>query len=132
LLETPKAPEGYQYRWLRIEMMGEADKGNISKRIREGYELVRPEEVAGFDLPMNDEGAYAGTVGIGGLVLGKIPLETVGERNAYYGQQTREQLGAIDAELARHSNSVMPIGAPQRETQSSFGNPENKPSATEE
>lgn len=128
LLDAPPEPDGYHYRWLRTEMMGKDDKGNMSKRFREGYELVRPEEVEGFDLPAITEGAYAGVVGIGGLVLGKIPSETVDERNDYYQHQTRDQLSAIDAELMRNSNSVMPIGAPQRESHASFGNPENKPS----
>jgi len=128
LLETPVPPPGYKYRWLRMEMMGKDDKGNMSKRFREGYELVHPDEVKGQNLPSIDDGIYAGVVGVGGLVLAKIPLETVGERNRYYEGQTKDQLSAIDNELAKQSNPLMPIGAPQRESHTTFGNPENKPS----
>jgi hypothetical protein len=79
-----------------------------------------------MNIPSIDDGVYAGTVGVGGLVLGKIPVETIAERNAYYSGQTKDQLTAIDNELAKQSNPVMPIGAPQRESHTSFGNPENK------
>jgi len=36
MLETPPPPPGMKYRWLRYEMMGEADKTNIGKKFREG------------------------------------------------------------------------------------------------
>ena len=132
LLETPVPPPGYKYRWLRTEMMGHDDKGNMSKRLREGYELVHPDEVKGQNLPSIDDGAFAGVVGVGGLVLGKIPVETAGERQAYYADQTQSQLSAIDNELAKQSNPVMPIGAPNRKSDVSFGNPDNKPSMEDE
>ena len=45
-LETPPAPEGYEYRWIRESMLGQEDKANVARRIREGWELVR-----GSDLP---------------------------------------------------------------------------------
>ena len=131
MLETPQAPEGYKYRWLRAEMMGQEDRGNMAKRLREGYEIVRPEE-----LSVEDRGKYstmtmandqAGVVGVGGLILAKIPVETAGERNAYYSQQTRDQITAIDTELKQNSNPAMPIGAPTRESHTTFGNPNNKP-----
>ena len=40
-LETPPAPEGYEYRWIRESMLGQEDRGNVSRRLREGWELVR-------------------------------------------------------------------------------------------
>jgi len=134
LLETPPPPPGYKYRWLRESTMNELDKGNMSKRIREGFELVRPEELidSGYEMPVQDEGKHAGVVGIGGLVLAKIPEEIVEERNAYFAQMTQDQMEAIDAELAKESNPIMPIRAPNRKTQASFGNPDNKGSSAEE
>jgi len=134
LLETPPPPAGYCYRWLRESMMNEMDKGNMSKRLREGWELVRPEELAdsGYEMPVTDEGKHAGVVGIGGLVLAKIPQEIVDERNAYFEAMTNNQLEAIDAELAKASNPIMPIRAPNRKTRVEFGNPDNKPSSEED
>ena len=129
MLDTPPPPPGMHYRWIRAEMMGEADKLNIGKRFREAYVPVRPEEIEefGYELPTIDDGKHAGVVGVGGLILAKIPIEIVQERESYYRNQTQSEMDAIDAELANESNAVMPIGAPQRKQTVDFGNPDNKP-----
>ena len=49
-LETPPAPPGYTYRWIRESMLGTEDRANVSRRLREGWELVR-----GTDLPSDWE-----------------------------------------------------------------------------
>ncbi len=119
-LETPDAPPGMQYRWLRTHIRGEADKTNVHMRLREGYEPVHPSEISGFDLPVIDEGTHTGTVGVGGLMLAKIPEETVQERNAYFAQQTDQQMHAVDNDLMRDEHPAMPISN-ERKTQVSFG-----------
>jgi hypothetical protein len=117
-----------KYRWIRAEMMGEQDKTNIGKKFREGYVPVHPDEIdESYNLPTVDDGKHAGVIGVGGLILAKIPEETVGERNAYYRNLTRSQTRAIDNDLQKESHPAMPIGAPERQTRTTFGNPENKP-----
>jgi len=130
MLDAPPAPPGFCHRWVRAGMVGEEDKINMSKRYREGYEPVRGDEFPGFDLPLEEQGRNAGVFSVGGLILARIPEETVAERNEYYANKTRNQMGAIDAELAGHSNSTMPLEAPSRKSQTTFGNPENKPEGT--
>ena len=126
MLDVPHPQDGFKYRWLRAEMLGEQDKTNMGNRLREGYEPVRPAELEGFDhLPTIDDGRHAGVIGVGGLILGKIPEETAQERRAYYNQQTRNQMYGIDSSLADVSTPVMPMGAPDRKRTTSFGNPEN-------
>jgi|TARA_R110000824_G_scaffold516_2_gene3283 hypothetical protein len=120
VLETPEAPDGMQYRWVRTHIRGEADKTNVHMRFREGYEPVHPSEVQGYELPVIDEGNHAGTVGVGGLMLTKIPKETVEERNAYFAQQTDQQMNAVDNDLMRDEHPAMPISK-ERKTQVSFG-----------
>ena len=44
-LDAPPAPDGFRYRWIRAESVGFQDTKNITGRLREGYELVRAEEV---------------------------------------------------------------------------------------
>jgi len=129
MLDTPTPPAGMHYRWIRAEMMGDADKLNIGKRFREGYVPVKPEEVydQGFELPTIDDGKHAGVVGVGGLILAKIPVETKEERDAYYHELTQSQQRGIDSDLKKESNASMPIQAPNRKTHVEFGNPENKP-----
>jgi hypothetical protein len=53
-------------------------------RLREGFDLVRVEEIGDFELPSIDNGKHAGVVSVGGLLLAKIPNETRDERNAYF------------------------------------------------
>ena len=40
--------QGIVYRWVRESIAGQDDKTNVSKRFREGFEPVRPEELPGF------------------------------------------------------------------------------------
>ena len=124
-LDTPPPPEGYGYRWIRAEVNGFLDKQNVYSSLREGYELVRleelPEEYQAM-LPTVDEGKHAGVVSVGGLLLAKIPKETVEERNAYFRQKAKEQLSAVDNEMLReNAHSTMRIQSPERSSKTTFG-----------
>jgi len=125
-LDTPPPPEGYGYRWIRAEVNGFVDKQNVYSSIREGYELVRmeelPEDYQGL-LPTIDEGKHMGVVSTGGLMLAKIPNETAEERNAYFRQKARDQLSAVDNEMMReNAHSTMRIQSPERSSKTTFGN----------
>jgi hypothetical protein len=121
VLDAPDAPEGYVYRWIRESMVGNDDKANMSKRIREGWEPVRAEEHPDFETPVVEEGKYAGVIGVGGLILAKMPIEIVEQRKAYFRNMTSDQIQAVDRNLMRESNPVMPIEKPQRSTKVTFG-----------
>ena len=84
MLDAPEAPPGFKHRWVRAEVRGHDDKANMSKRIREGFEPVRAEEYPDFDAPTIEDGKHAGVIGVGGLILAKVPEETVEERNEYW------------------------------------------------
>tara|TARA_R100000935_G_scaffold6495_6_gene14145 strand:+ start:17 stop:493 length:477 start_codon:yes stop_codon:yes gene_type:complete len=103
-LETPPAPEGYEYRWIRESMLGVEDRGNVSRRLREGWELVRgtdlPQEYA---LPTMDSGRHTGIVYNEGLLLAKMPLETISERNAYYAGKNQQAKDALDNNMFNDS-----------------------------
>ena len=61
-----------------------------------------------------------GVVGVGGLILAKIPEETAEERNAYYEQQTENQMNAVDNNLMRENDPRMPISN-ERKSKVTFG-----------
>ena len=104
-LETPPAPEGYEYRWIRESMLGQEDRGNVSRRLREGYELVRGTDLpAEFELPTMDSGRHAGIVYNEGLLLAKIPVETRDERNSYYADKSRQAKEALDNNMFNETN----------------------------
>ena len=84
---------------------------NVSSRLREGWEPVRADEypeMAG-KYPTIDDGTHAGVIGVGGLMLARIPEETVEERTEYYREQTRTQMDAVDQNLMREQHPSMPI-----------------------
>ncbi len=125
LLDAPTPPDGYIYRWLRESMVGVEDKANMSKRIREGWEPVRAEEHPEFEAPTVEDGRHIGVIGVGGLILAKMPIETVNQRRAYYKQMAADQMQAVDSNLMRESDSRMPISQPNRNSQITFGKGNN-------
>ena len=121
LLDAPDAPEGYVYRWIRESMVGQEDKANMSKRIREGWEPVRAEDHPEFEAPTVEDGKHAGVIGVGGLILAKMPIEIVEQRREYYRKMASDQMEAVDSNLMRESDSRMPISNPNRNSQVTFG-----------
>ena len=125
-LDAPPAPEGYKHRWIRSEINGFEDKQHVYGRLREGYELVRadelPEEYRNM-LPSLDEGRHAGVVSVGGLMLARIPIETAQQRYAHFRRKAREQLEAVDNEMMReNAHSSMRIQNPERSSKTTFNN----------
>ena len=124
MLDAPPAPEGYKHRWIRTEVRGFDDRKNISARLREGYELVRKDEYPDFEAPVVDSGKYEGVIGVGGLLLARIPLETVKERNDYYQGRAKDLQDAVDQELQReNAHNTMTISKPDRQSRVNFGGP---------
>ena len=121
MLDTPPAPEGYTYRWIRAEIAGSEDRKNITSRLREGFDLVRAEELDGFELPTLDNGKHAGVVSVGGLLLAKIPNETREERNSYFANRAHTQQDAVDNDLLKESDPNSPILNPERSSKVTFG-----------
>ena len=121
MLETPPAPEGYTYRWIRAEIVGQEDKKNVMSRLREGFELVTADEIGDFELPSIDDGKHAGCVSVGGFLLAKIPYETREERNAYFSDRAQQQQEAIDNDLLKESDPSSPMLKPQRTSSVTFG-----------
>ena len=119
-LAAPDAPDGYVHRWIRVAMRGEEDKMNVHSKLREGWEPVRADEYPNYEAPVIDEGRYQGVIGQGGLMLCRIPVETVEERTAYYGGRTREQMTAVDQDLMKEQHPSMPIQN-NRQSRVSFG-----------
>ena len=122
MLDAPPAPDGYKHRWIRAETRGFDDRKNVSAKLREGYELVRRDEYPDFEAPVIDSGKFEGVFGVGGLVLARIPLETVAERAEYFSGRTRDQMDAVDHDMMReNAHSTMTITKPERQSRVTFG-----------
>ena len=120
-LDAPPAPDGFRYRWIRAESVGFQDTKNITGRIREGYELVRAEEIINAsDYPIVEEGRYKGVVGVGGLLLAKVPNEIAKQRQEYMAQKHVDRSEAVTNDLMKEQDKRMPINI-ERQSRVTFG-----------
>ena len=108
-LDAPQAPDGFRHRWIRAESMGFNDTKNIHGRLRSGYELVRADEYDKEEYPIVADGKYAGVIGVGGLLLARIPEELAQQRMDYQKRQTDGQDEAVENDLLRDQDKRMPM-----------------------
>ena len=124
MLDAPSAPDGFKHRWIRAETRGYDDRKNISAKLREGWVLVRQDEYPDFESPVVESGKYEGVFGVGGLMLARIPVETIQERTDYFQQRNADQLEAIDSDMMReNAHSTMRISNADRQSRVTFGGP---------
>jgi len=119
-LDAPKAPTGFRHRWIRVETMGFDDTKNLQGKVRSGWELVRADEYPGSEYPVITEGKYKGMIGVGGLVLARIPEEIAKLRDEYYQKMTREANEALEHDLGKEQHKSMPIQQ-ERQSRVTFG-----------
>ena len=119
-LDAPPAPDGFKHRWIRAESMGFDDTSNMSAKLRSGYELVRADEYSDIDYPTIVDGKYKGVIGVGGLLLARIPEEIAKSRQEYFAKQTQDKNDAISNDLMKEQHPSMPINN-DRQTRVTFG-----------
>ena len=119
-LDAPPAPDGFRHRWIRAESLGFDDTKNITGRMRSGYELVRADEYPDQNYPSVKDGKYAGVIGVGGLVLARVPEEIAKSREDYFARRTREREEAIANDPLKEQHPSMPISN-ERQTRVTFG-----------
>ena len=119
-LDAPPAPDGFRHRWIRAESMGFNDTKNIHGRLRSGYELVRADEYDTEQYPVVLDGKYAGVIGVGGLLLARIPEELAQSRIDYQKKQTEGQDESVESDLLRDQDKRMPIKI-DRNSKHTFG-----------
>jgi hypothetical protein len=119
-LDAPPAPTGYRHQWIRSEILGASDAKNIASSLREGWELVRSDEYPESNYPSIHEGRYAGVIGVGGLLLARIPEEIALQIDAYYKKQNDAKEEAVDNNLMKEQHPSMPFNS-ERQTRVTFG-----------
>jgi hypothetical protein len=88
LPDLPPIP-GYHICWLTTTNPNDS----IPKRLRLGYEPVRPEDVPGWDHATLKTGEYAGLIGVNEMLAFKLPLRLYQRymEEAHYNAPMREQ-----------------------------------------
>ena len=106
-LDAPPAPTGFRHQWIRAEILGQSDAKNVASSLREGWELVRGDEYPDSQYPTMHEGRYAGVIGVGGLLLARIPEEIALQIDDYYKKQTRDKQEAVENNLMKEQHPSM-------------------------
>jgi len=119
-LDAPPAPDGFRHRWIRAESLGFDDTKNIAGKLRSGYELVMSSEFKDSDYPVVQDGKHKGVIGVGGLLLARIPDEIAEARQKYYSEKAKERDDAVKSDLLKDQHPSMPITVDRRSSKS-FG-----------
>ena len=119
-LDAPPAPDGFRHRWIRSESLGFDDQKNISGRLRSGYTLVMASEFKDQGYPVVESGKYTGVIGVGGLLLARVPNEIAKARQKFYADKAKDQDDAVKTDLLRDQHPSMPITVDRHSTQT-FG-----------
>jgi hypothetical protein len=96
-LDAPPAPDGFRYRWIRAEVVGNAS-----------------------DYPVVEDGKYKGVIGVGGLLLAKVPEEIAKQRQEYMTSRHEDRSEAVSNDLMKEQDSRMPINV-ERQSRVTFG-----------
>lgn len=120
LLPEPDKQPGFNYRWIRVATLNNADPRNLSAKMREGWEPVNITEQPKFQLLIDPTSRFKDNIEIGGLLLCKTPSEFVEQRSNHFNDQTQAQTLAIDNSFMRENDPRMPLFN-ERKSTTSFG-----------
>ena len=82
---------------------------------------MRAEEVTNSaDYPVLDEGKYKGVIGVGGLLLAKVPTEIAEQRQEYMTNRHKQRDEAVKNDLMKEQDQRMPINV-DRQSRVTFG-----------
>ena len=100
-LPSPDPRPGWTHRWVRTSTMGVADPGNISSKLREGYEPCKAEDYPELMMHASTEGRWKGNIEVGGLLLCRIPSEILESRMQQHDQKNKMQMESVDSNFLR-------------------------------
>ena len=90
-LPDPTPQDGFTFRWVRIAVLGQKDDRNASLRMREGWVPVKADEHPEVITEYGFKADASGNIESGGLLLCKMPTDTVNSRNDYFKKKARQQ-----------------------------------------
>ena len=120
-LPSPNPEDGYAFRWIRVSTQGQDDPGNISSKLREGWEPVKASEHPEIHVLGNgSKSRFPDSIEIGGLMLCKTPTEFIEQRNAHYQKMADGQMQSVDNTFMRDNDPRMPLFK-ERRSEVKFG-----------
>ena len=99
LLDSPEPRPGMTQRWIATSIQGKDTPDNVYKRMREGWNPRPAETVKDKLFPTINHGQWAGSIGIEGMLLCEMPLETHKQMKNYYQNRNSEQNESVSGDL---------------------------------
>ena len=99
LLDSPEPRPGMTQRWITTSIQGKDTPDNVYKRMREGWNPRPAETVKDKLFPTINHGQWAGSIGIEGMLLCEMPIETHKQMKAYYQNRNSEQNESVSGDL---------------------------------
>ena len=99
LLDSPEPRPGMTQRWIATSIQGKDTPDNVYKRMREGWNPRPAETVKDKLFPTINHGQWAGSIGIEGMLLCEMPLETHKQMKDYYNNRNSEQNESVSGDL---------------------------------
>lgn len=121
LLPIPTARDGIVFRWIRTSMLGRDDNTNVSSKFRQGWEPVRREEHPELMIMSDRNSEFPDGFEVGGLLLCQTAKENMEARSKHYSNVTSQQMDSVDHNYMRENDPRMPLLAPDRSSNVSFG-----------
>ena len=91
----------------------------MANRNTQGFGLI-PAGRLGGGPSIQGQGKYKGVVGVGGLLLAKVPEEIAKQRQDYMTNRHKERSEAVENDLMKEQDQRMPINV-ERQSRVSFG-----------
>jgi hypothetical protein len=99
LLDSPEPRPGMTQRWIATSIQGKETPDNVYKRMREGWNPRPADTVKDKLFPTINHGQWAGSIGIEGMLLCEMPLETHKQMKDYYQNRNSEQNESVSGDL---------------------------------
>lgn len=120
-LPVPEQQDGWKFRWIRTALIGVGDTKNVSSRFREGFEPVLASEHPDLNIIRDIHSRFPDNIEVGGLMLCKIPVEVVDDRNRQLRELNDRQQDAVDNNFMRENDPRMPVLKPERSSRVKTG-----------
>ena len=91
----------------------------MANRNTQGFGLI-PAGTLGSTPATSGQGKYKGVIGVGGLLLAKVPEEIAQQRQDYMSNRHKQKDEAISNDLMKEQDSRMPINV-ERQSRVTFG-----------
>jgi hypothetical protein len=119
-LPSPNNRPGLSHRWVRTSTLGTSDPSNISSKFREGYEPCKAEDYPELMMHASTEGRFKGNIEVGGLILCRIPVEFMEQREEHFARQNKAQMESVDNTYMKDNDPRMSKFA-ERSSKVTFG-----------